>query len=142
MKHKTTALILNTPTVNNRIYTTEVIEKALINFRKKIDSDIAFGELAPNIQGFEDRSFNYSKVESAGISHLVTEIVIIDNELVVEIETLPVRWGQFLSKLIKEDKVALRPVGIGEIENIDGKDYIKDGYEIVSFMFYDKEDVQ
>lgn len=90
------------PNRNKRVYSKELLEKAVQDYQEKIQSKTAFGYL--------DNNSGLSNV-----SHLVTSLELKEDMLVAEIETLNTPDGKILKKLIEDNsRISFSTFGRGD----------------------------
>ena len=89
------------PNGNNRIYTREVLEKIVKDFKK---NDIEHcGQLGMPCDG---------RIHADILSHKVNNIKLQDDELIADIEVINTPSGRKLAEMIKNHEVALRTQGM------------------------------
>ena len=111
---------LDIPNKNGRIYSKEVIQKALENAKEKLESGEMLGELCipndPNIISGDASP----PVNLAAVSHVVKRMWIEDGNLMGEVKILDTPNGKILKHMLEHDElrnsVAFRPSGFGKID--------------------------
>lgn len=89
----------NVPGANGRIYTEEVLKKAMEKYQERVDSRSALGQLGQTTGPLRIRD----------ASHLVTDMDIEDGELKVTCEVLDTPEGYRLLEMLKQGKVSISP---------------------------------
>lgn len=114
MKYTGTALVIDTPNKNGRIYPREKVEKALIDYQKLIEEKKALG-----VMGY-DGDQHYAGVDLSKVSHIVKSAKLEGVNLMVEIETLTTPRGLTAMALLNERTETplwvLRPRGLGSLD--------------------------
>lgn len=106
-----TIITLDTPTKNGRIYTKEVMEKAVNEYNKSIAERKALGEIY--VKG-SDRVYD-TTVDLSNVSHIVDKLEIVDDKVIAEMTVLNTPRGDDLIKLHNNELIAFRPRGTGEL---------------------------
>jgi len=122
IKFSARVLTTDTPNKNNRIYSKEVIQKAIKDFEKLTKNRSFMGQLGMTY----DAKVNFSMV-----SHIVTDL---NNELLADIEVLSTPCGKKLQEMLKNDgSVDLRTQGIGipKYNEEDGTTTVED-YKLIA----------
>lgn len=121
---KVPALILNNPTSNGRIYTTELMEKVIDSAQHQIREQRLFVSTAP--EGDERASLN-------DVVGLVHELTIENGSLMVEFDILNTSKSTILfSKNETEDlSIIVSPYGVGTVkDNVVQDDWLLLGFHI------------
>jgi hypothetical protein len=105
MRIISTLLTADKPTKNGRIYSKETLQKAVLEYKKKVDDGKAIGFLGEN-------STNLSAT-----SHRVTDIKIVNDDVIAEISILPTLAGDSLLKLFKSQELSFEIRGTGRIDD-------------------------
>lgn len=111
------------PNGNNRIYTREVLEKIVKDFKKH--DGTCFGQLGMPLDG---------RVHTNILSHKVKDIKFQDNELIADIEVTNTLSGKKLAEMIKNHEVTLRTQGIvsNNVYKENGICVIGNDYELIA----------
>jgi len=98
------------PTANGRIYSKEVLEKAVEAVQEKIKAGRMLGQLGNPVGG---------RTNMAMVSHKVVGLGITDDGLVGLLRPLDTPEGRKLSEMLKRDECQISPRGMASI-NEDG----------------------
>ena len=129
---KIPVLTLDTPNANNRIYPTEVIEKALEKYRKEFINEnraMVVKQLPEN-----------STLDLRDVIGVVKDATIENGKIMLDVEFLPQLKGAIAAEIgIRDGKFALRTSGVGTLKtNANGNNVIQDDYEIISCFVTDQ----
>lgn len=118
------------PNKNRRIYPKKILESMIDKFIPKT----IIGQLGEVDQ--KDPCVIYlSKA-----SHMINEMKLEDNKLVVEIETLKTEQGNLLKEMIENNSVSFSMVGVGNGKIDENKHFVIDeSYKLVTINAYDKK---
>ena len=137
MKYIANIAVLDFPSaVSGNIYPIEVVEEAIENCRKIIDSRILLGCFYDNKREYElvkqkenldeivklKKHAAYYKYRATSISHIITDLYTNGDSWVAEIETLSTGKGLKLEAFLmqekyKEEIISFRPIAIKSIKN-------------------------
>ena len=111
------ALEVNKPTVNGRIYSKEALNEAIKVYKEKVDAGVAFGQLGSSIN-------DNSNLFIGKVSHVCEDIKMVDNDVICSIRTLNTPEGERINALLEEDfKVKTFTVGIGKLKDDKVEDF-------------------
>lgn len=124
-------MLLDKPNKNHRVYPKEVMRKAIREYNKVIEKKRSFGECYSNELNCE--------IDIKKVSHLVTDIKIVDDEVVCGINLLTTPHGKMVKELFESNvKLGLMPRGFGNIKNGVVSDYTLVSVDFVSDVKEDK----
>ena len=131
----TTAMLVDVKNGNGRLYPKDVMEKALVEYKKKIADKTTLGVFHSH------EHFDYSpEINLQEVSHIVTEADInFANELRVSMEVLHTSRGRQMiawQKRFGADSIEFRCSGMGSIKEVDGVTVIQDDYQLLSIDAY------
>lgn len=128
-----TILTVDKPTVNNRIYPREGVEKAIKEYTKKyVDHNHAMV-----YYGLGD---NHVEPSLSNVCGLVESIILDGDEVKIELRYLDTLAGKVVKELHKDD-ITWTPVGIGKlkVDIREGGGYIIEDYELNHIAVIPKE---
>lgn len=126
-------LCVDTPMPSGNVYPREVVEAAMLDFKKKIVSGTALGAFAPA---------DLAKgVRIAEVSHMVTSVFLKDDVLVAELEILPTPQGEVLLEWLKAQRpIKAAPRSVGSFEEGGQEDYMIRELEIIAVDIWPGDD--
>lgn len=124
MIYTANVIAADTPNKNNRVYSMELLYEIVRQF-KTLPPRTVMGQMGMS---------NDAKIHLADVSHLVTDLRVVENRLVADIELLGTRGGRFLKMLLASDGVRFRLQGIGSNKvHEDGSIHIDiESYKFIS----------
>ena len=128
-----TALIIGVRNGNDRIYPVDVFEKALAEYRTKIEKTIAIGIYDTSYKGY------FPEADQEKASHLITDARIVNgNEVQFRIRPFETPNGKSLSRDLDIDgAVEFRCSGNGSLcRNSDGIYVVQSDYTLISVDAY------
>ena len=120
---KLPALTLGKPTANNRVYTEEVMRRALTSLRSYVPVRLSRSSVEQPLVDAQDL-YHATMVGEA------TNLVVEGDQLLVDIKL----YGKELIEQLEDGKLAVRPLGVGSLNGT----VVMDDYEIDGFVLTDK----
>jgi len=116
----------NAKNQNGRVYPREILEREAQKYLELVNERRAMGEL--------DHP-DSSVVNLNNVSHIITEMGWIKDDLVGVIEVVPTPSGKILEALLKAGvKVGISSRGLGTVqEGVDGAAEVQDDFELLAF---------
>jgi hypothetical protein len=114
-------IIADEPTINHRIYSKEVLQKAIDEYNAK---DYKFGTLGLSDNVNSDGTF--TGMNPHNIAFSVTGISLVGNEIVIEFEILYTPMGEVLKELIDKCQMRFANIGSMDLKDVDGNFIVKD----------------
>lgn len=121
MKLTCKEIIANEPTINHRLYSKEVLQKAIDEYNAK---DYRFGTLGLSDNFNSDGTFICMNPNNIAFS--VTGISLVGNEIVTEFEILETPMGEVLKVLIDKCQMRFANIGTVDLKDVDGNFIVKD----------------
>jgi hypothetical protein len=98
----------DTPTENGRVYSEEVLRKAVADMQPMIEDGRLMGVFLTDLQGA-------GRVNMTDISHRVESLAFEEGEVRATCEVLPLPKGRTLQALLKHGQAGFTPVGYGSV---------------------------
>lgn len=99
--------LVDKPNKNGRIYPRGVMDKAIKDYRKQIDEKRSVGELNPQ--------FDPTTVLT-NVSHIITDLLIEENNLVADVDVLTTPRGLILQDMLESHNIEFVTRGLAKLD--------------------------